>query len=357
MRASLHSVHLIGSRGPGGAEGFYCRLVCGLSAAGSPVHAINPPGSAVAVELNGSVPQIHLRMRGDWDLWARAAIQRAIATLRPAIVQTYLGRATCLTHLPRQSGAVHVARLGGYYELARYRHAQAWVGNTRALCDHLLRSGLPAGRVHYIGNFADEPGPPEPDQGAELREHLALPEDALVLLAVGRLHPVKGLEVLLHAVALLPACIAGRPLYLVLVGDGPARGALQDLARKLGIAARLRFAGWQRALTPYYRTSDVLISAAHHETLGNTLLEAWAHGRAVLASETIGARELIRHGENGWLVPIGDPRGLADGLSHLLRDEPLRAALAQRGFEELHRCYSREAIVGAYLDLYAELAA
>jgi glycosyltransferase involved in cell wall biosynthesis len=307
--------------------------------------------------LNGLVPQIHLRMRGVWDLWARTAIRRVIDRLSPAIVQTYLGRATRLTHLPRRSSVIHIARLGGYYDVAGYRHADAWVANTRALCDYLVRGGLPADRIYYIGNFVELPGPLDRAPACALRERLALAEDAYVLLAVGRLHAAKGLEVSLQALALLPERICGRTVYLVLVGAGPKGPTLQALASKLGVQERVRFAGWQHALTPYYFMSNVLLSSAHHETLGNTLLEAWAHRIAVVATATIGARELLRHGENGWLVPIGDPQGLADALSLVLRDEPLRAALAQAGFEELCRRFSRDAIVGAYRTLYTDLVA
>ena len=92
-------------------------------------------------------------MRGIWDLWARGKIAKLVESRRPPIVQTWMGRATRLTHLPARSQSVHVARLGGYYNPKGYRHAHAWVGNTRGICDHLIREGLPANRFFTSVTF------------------------------------------------------------------------------------------------------------------------------------------------------------------------------------------------------------
>lgn len=349
------SVHIIGSRGPGGAEGFYCRLVTGLARSGFPVHAIDPPQSEVSKRLDGAVPQAHVRMLGAWDLRACFRIGQIIRLVRPAIVQTYLGRATRLTQLPGCSGPVHVARLGGYYDLKSYRHAHAWVGNTQGLCNYLVRQGLPAGRVFYIGNFVDIPGERDVDDAAARREALGIPLEAYVVLSVGRLHPVKGIEVLLHALADPSVSLRGLALYLVLVGEGPARKKLTALVGSLGLERRVYFAGWQPDPSPYYSIADLVVSSSHHETLGNTILEAWAHRCPVVATATPGARELIDHGASGYLTPVGDARALARGLAELVQNPMFAERLAEAGYQEVRTRYSPEVIVAAYADLYAQL--
>jgi glycosyltransferase involved in cell wall biosynthesis len=353
----IASVHIIGGRELGGAELFYLRLVNALQARGQPVLAINLKGSQIAARLQADVAQAHIPMRGIWDWPSRWRLGAILRERQPEIVQTYLGRATRLTHLEPGRRPIHVARLGGYYDLKGYRHAHAWVGNTRGICDYLVRNGLPAARVAHIGNFVDIPAASSPEQFTAKRRQLAVPEDAFVLVAVGRLHPVKGFEDLLTALVLLGPAFDRRPLVLVIVGDGPLNAMLRSYADQLGISGRIRWTGWQLDPHPYYELADLFICPSRQETLGNVILEAWAHGRAVLSTQTAGALELITHGEDGWLVPLQQPHALADGVRRLLQDESLRKELAATGRAKVKAHYSQEHIVNAYLDLYQRLLA
>lgn len=353
----IASAHIIGGKQLGGAELFYLRLVNALQARGQPVLAINLKGSQIAARLQADVAQVHIPMRGVWDWPSRWRLGAILRERQPDIVQTYLGRATRLTHLEPGRRPIHVARLGGYYDLKGYRHAHAWVGNTRGICDYLVRNGLPAARVAHIGNFVDIPAASSPEQLAAKRRQLAVPEDAFVLVAVGRLHPVKGFEDLLAALALLGPAFDRRPLVLVIVGDGPLNAMLRSYADQLGIGGQIRWAGWQLDPHPYYELADLFICPSRHETLGNVILEAWAHGRAVLSTQTTGALELITHGEDAWLVPLQQPHALADGVRRLLEDESLRKELAATGRAKVEAHHRQEHIVNAYLDLYQRLLA
>ncbi|MGH8581771.1 MAG: glycosyltransferase [Gammaproteobacteria bacterium] len=353
----MHSLHIIGSRAGGGAEAFFCRLVRALSAHGASVSAIVRPGSWVSEQLGGGVRYMSIGMRGGWDLWARYRIGRAVRRGEAAIVQTYLGRATRLTRIAATGGGVHVARLGGYYDLEQYRHAHAWVANTRGLCDYLVRHGFPAARVFHIGNFVMSPPPIDAEQLAAVSRQLGVAAGDRLVLAVGRLHPVKGLDTLLRAYAQLRASEQAGVTRLVLVGAGPERAALECLAAELGIARRVHFCGWQADPSPYYRLADLLVSSSRQEALGNTILEAWAHGLPVVATATAGTTELIRDGETGLRVPINDVAALAAALRALLADPGARARLGEAGRRKVCDEFSPGAIVAAYLALYEHLAA
>ena len=353
----ITSAHIVAGQALGGAELFYVRLVNALQERRQPVLAINSPGGGVSAKLQAEVKQLHVPMRAIWDLPSRWRISTILRQHQPDIVQTYMGRATRLTHLNPGQRPIHVARLGGYYDLKGYRHAHAWVGNTQGICDYLIRNGLPAARIAHIGNFVDLPAASSPKQLADWRRRLAIPEDALVLTAVGRFHPVKGFEDLLTALALLGTTFCHRPLVLVIVGDGPLNARLRNHAEQLGVSDQVRWVGWQLDPHPYYELADLFICPSRHETLGNVILEAWAHGRAVLSTQTPGAVELIAHGEDAWLVPIQHPPALADGVRLLLENEPLRAHLAARGRQNVEHHYSPQPIVSAYLDFYQRLLA
>lgn len=350
------SVHIIGSRGGGGAEGFYVRLVRALAQDGDAVTAVCPPGSVVAESLGPAVPRLAIPMRSVWDPLARWRLPRAVRRVQPDIVQTYMGRATRLLHLRSGRGPVHVARLGGYYDLKGYRHAHAWVGNTRGICDHLLDGGMPPDRVFHIGNFVEPPPPPDPTRLAALRNQLRLQAQARVVLAVGRLHPNKGMDDLLAAWSGLTKTHADLGWILVIVGDGPLREPLRRRCAELGTEASVRWAGWQRDPGPYYDLAELLVCPSRAEPLGNVILEAWSHGLGVLATRTDGPLELLVEPGLGILVPAAAPEAIAAALGELLRAGPAAsAAMGRAGRERVQRCHSPAAVVTAYHAMYARL--
>ncbi len=355
--AMVSSIHVLGSHELGGADWFFVRLTEALQRAGHPTLAVIRPDSPVRQVLSPQVEQLLLPLASKWDLWSRWRLTRLIAQRRPDVVQSYMGRATRLTRLPARSRALHVARLGGYYRIdGYYRHAHAWVGNTRDICDYLLRERLPADRVFHIGNFVPAPRVVGAEERERLRALLGLPGDAFVVFALGRLVEKKGFVDLIEAFALLEPRLGPRPLRLLLAGDGPQRAALAERVRQLGLAQRVVFAGWQNDTTPYYALGDVFVCPSRHEPLGNVILEAWQHRLPLLSTRNEGAAELVSEGENALLAPLHDPAGLAEGLRRLLGlSEAERGKLAAAGHATVQREHSEQAVVGAYLALYDKL--
>ena len=346
---TIRVAQVIGSRGGGGAERFYVRLTAALHEKGVPVLAVLPPGSYVDRELPEEVPRARVPMRAVWDLQARWRIGRAVRRFRADVVQTWMGRATRLTRLPRGGRPVHVARLGGYYGVKGYRHAHAWIANTRGIRDYLIAHGLAAGRVFHIANFVELPAPVDADAVARVRAGLGAAEAPLVL-TVARLHPNKGIEDLLRAWREVPP-----PAVLAVAGDGPERERLHALARELGVEGRVRWLGWQRNPGPLYAACDLVAVPSRLEPLGNVVLEAWSHGRAVVATHTAGPAELMEECVGGVLVPPADPRALAAAVAELLADGGRRARLGTAGAQAVRERFAPEAVVARYLDTYARL--
>ncbi|TCT20085.1 hypothetical protein EDC35_1069 [Thiobaca trueperi] len=351
------SLQIIASRELGGAERWFIRFSRALAAQGAPAElAIRRASGLDGLDL-GSLPVHRLPFRTTWDPFSRLAVARLIRRLRPAIVQTYMGRATRLTHLPERSGAIHLARLGGYYEPGPYRHAHGWIGNTKGLCDWMIRQGLSAERVHHIYNFAEPARPVASEAVAARRALHGIPDDAWVLMTLGRFVPVKGLSHLIDALSRLPETIAGRPLRLVMAGDGPLAERLRQQARQSDQERRIVWAGWQIDPAPYFQMADLVVfPSLDAETLGNVILEAWSWGRPLVTTRFRGAREIARHGEDAWCVPCEDDRALAQGIAHLLSDESLMKALVARGAERVAQDFSATTIMDQYLELYRQLA-
>ena len=291
-------------------------------------------------------------MRGVWDLESRWRIRQVALSRLPAIVQTYMGRATRLTRLPRRTGLAHIARLGGFYRVDGYRHADAWVGNTRGICDYLVREGCASRRVFHIGNFVDVPPAADAEQCAALRAAIGLGQGERMLLCVARLHPNKGVSVLLDALRLIDE----PGVLLVVVGDGPLRGTLRSHAESIGVSERVRWVGWVAEPAPYYAAADVFVCPSLHEPLGNVVLEAWSHRLPVVATTTDGPAEIATDGVNAVLVPPGDAVALAGALRGLLTAPgAMTAELAHAGARTLEAEHGEGSVVGAYEALYASV--
>jgi glycosyltransferase involved in cell wall biosynthesis len=352
----MRTMHAIGSAHLGGAERFFARLAAALAAAGHPTTAVLRRGADLRDLLPPAVEVVETGMVNGADLGTWWTIRGVVLDRDPRVIQTYLGRASRLTRVPRRSPTVHVARLGGYYRPHAYRHADAWVGNTRGICDHLIRLGFPAARVHHITNFVERVDDAEERLAiGPARKDTGVPDDARLVFALGRCVAKKGFADLVLAFAGLPVSVGGRPVHLAIAGDGPVRAELEALAAELGLSGRVHWPGWRADPDPWFRAADVFVCPSRDEPLGNVVLEAWSHAVPVVSTRTAGPAELVTHGVDGVLVDIESPPALGSALWRLLEDEPERVGLARAGLDTVRRRHSTEVVVGAYLDLYGRV--
>ncbi len=176
-----------------------------------------------------------------------------------------------------------------------------------------------------------------------------LPPDAPAepyLLAVGRLEPQKGFDVLVRAYARLRERGVTQPL--VIVGEGSEGDALQDLARTLGVEAHVTFAGFQENPYGWLRGATVFVSSSRFEGFCRVIAEALAVGTPVVATDCpSGPAEVLECGRAGILVPNEDDAALADALYELLGDEARQAELSRYGPERA-QAFSPGATVRAF---------
>ena len=170
---------------------------------------------------------------------------------------------------------------------------------------------------------------PLPVHGRLLAPEQIVANDRPVILTVGRMVHQKHLELAIDAFAKIAARHASATL--VIVGEGPDRPQLEEKVRKLGLESRILMPGWAGNLADWYRRADLLMMSSRFEGFPNVLLEAMSHGcPAVSVDCPTGPRDIIDHGRNGWLVPMGDDaaNGLAQAALKLLEDPGLRAQMS-----------------------------
>jgi colanic acid/amylovoran biosynthesis glycosyltransferase len=166
--------------------------------------------------------------------------------------------------------------------------------------------------------------------------------DALRLVFVGRLAPVKAQHILVETVALLSA--RGRKVLLDIVGEGPNRPVLEKLIEERGMAAQVQLCGAcnHDKVSDFYRNSDVFVLASFAEGIPVVLMEAMAMQLPCVATRITGIPELIDDGMDGLLVPPADPAALADAVERLMDDPALAARIGVAARNKILSTYNLE---------------
>jgi glycosyltransferase involved in cell wall biosynthesis len=155
------------------------------------------------------------------------------------------------------------------------------------------------------------------------------------VIGISRLIKLKGFQYLIQAMKDLPA----EEFQLTIVGKGSYEPELQALTDDLGLRDRITFAGFHshEALPGYLHDADLFVLPSYGDSYASAFLEAMACGIPVIGAAAGGACELIRHGENGWLVPPHDSTAITEAVRTLAAGETLRCRMAQTALEEVHR--------------------
>lgn len=194
-----------------------------------------------------------------------------------------------------------------------------------------------------------------PRDRAQARAALGLPRAARIVLAVGRLEPLKGFDILIRALAEMTEC-EGVQLLLV-GGDARAEGErarLEAVAREVGVAGRVRFVGAvpHAQLAQHYSAADVVVVPSFYESFGLVAVEAMACGVPVVASRVGGLTSTVQDGRSGYLIPWRCPGPFAEKLDLLLENTALRDALGANAARSM-QAYSWRAVATALREQYA----
>jgi len=326
--------------------------------AGAAVHSLGAPrraGQALPMygvhQLNRVMSYAALCRRQRYDVvdawlylgYALAALTRPIARV-PVLIA---GRRS-LSGFKSDFGIIERAIDG----IAR-RSADIIVANSRAVADDVAeREGVDRSRIRVIRNGVESPPPVDNERRRSLRTTLGITDDGPVIGCVGSFRAGKGQILVVEAMASVRT--SHPDAWLVFVGDGPERPAIERSARDAGLD-QARFLGAVPDARSLYGAFDVLVSASEAEGLPNVVLEAAAAGRPIVATAAGGTPEIVIDGETGLTVPIGDTVALTRAILRILEDRDLGARLGAAARVHVARAFGIERFVAETAALYEEM--
>ncbi|MGH3368669.1 MAG: glycosyltransferase family 4 protein [Nocardioidaceae bacterium] len=371
----MRVLHVVSTSQRRGAEVFASDLVRQLARAGICQHVAvlwGPPSAGVAFQAEvTALSSDGGRVHAGWAV--RAATLRGVAReWRPDVVHAHGGDA--LKHAvladPRARAPIIYRNIGLAGPWAK-RGARRWLytllmrraAKVVAVAEVVGRETVatfrvPTARVVTLPNLVDADRLRPATERGEVRRRLGVPAAARVALTVGSLSWEKDPLAQLQVAA---AVLEARPdAFFLIVGDGPMAGELHLEVERRRLGGRVLLLGGRDDVADLLGAADVLVLASRSggmEGMPAVVIEAGLAGVPVVSFDVAGVSEVVEHGHTGLLVPPGDRAALADGVRALFDHDALRRQLGRRAQDRCRQSFSFEGRLGAYLDLYAEVAA
>lgn len=247
----------------------------------------------------------------------------------------------CLSHLSgRQRNLLIKLRRREIEETAK---SEAVMVASAAMKDELVRVGVDADKVHVLPLFARS------------EEPLGEKEEEGLVVFIGTVHRIKGVDVLLRAAKK----VAAKGWRLVVIGGGPTLGEMKNLAGELGLNGTVTFTGWLKndeARRWIARSSILVMPSVWLEGFGIVGLEAMCESKPVIGSNVGGIRDWLRDGKNGLLVTPGREDELAGAIERLLANPEKRVHLGENGRKIFEKEYRLESHMRKLLSIYEKIS-
>lgn len=354
-------------------RGYETTLVAGSLARGEDSMAFLAERLDIPVR---TIPELQREVSPIDDARSVRRMREIIRELRPHILHTHTAKAGAIARAAALvSGAArpailvhtfHGHVLKGYFDPVRTaffkkverslaRVTDALVAVSPEVRDELVAAGIAPREKFSVIRLGIPLEERLGDATADLdyRRLYGISESAFVVGWVGRMTDVKDTDAVLEIVG--AARDRGLEAVLVMVGDGPDRVRLEQLAHDIGIARSTFFVGYQPEVAGYYRLFDAFLLPSVNEGTPVSAIEALASGTPVVATRVGGVPDVVRDGEDGFLFEPGDTDGAAERLALLASDATLRSALGASGRERVLRRYSVSRLVEDVDRLYRSL--
>ncbi|HUN81894.1 MAG TPA: glycosyltransferase [Phycisphaerae bacterium] len=231
--------------------------------------------------------------------------------------------------------------------------ATGWIVNSQATVRSMLPAiGATPDRIHVVYNGIDPAVFRSNLSAAEAKRKLGIAEYSPVITVLARLEPQKNIALFLRA-AVATHAVRSQTRFLI-AGDGSLRGELQRQCHELGLDGIMQFLGNRPDVADVLRATDLLALTSTYEGLSNTLLEAMSVGLPVVSTAYLGIDELIRDGEQGFVVPLNDCDALVRRFVQLLDDPSLRSSMGQAGNDTVLRRFTIAGMAARLYEVYGE---
>lgn len=333
----------------GGAETAFVDMCIAMHEAGQAVEVVTRKNPVRVPQLQKAGIKVHLLpFGGKIDVYTPFAMKRIIKKFKPDIVQTWMSRASDKT--PRWSPSMGIpkyltyARLGGYYKIKYFKNTDYFVAITPDIKRYLMDNGVEEARIRHINNFAETEDVIDPVNRADY----GVPEDATLLLGLGRLHNAKAFDTLIKVVARLDN------VYLWIAGEGPLREELETLISELNVKERVRLLGWRSDRAALFQASDICMFISRFEPFGTVFVQSWAQETPVITTTADGPKQFVRDGEDGLVIEVDDEKAMQEAIERLMSDPALAQKLVENGKKRFQSEFTKEKTLEAYVAFYSE---
>jgi glycosyltransferase involved in cell wall biosynthesis len=318
---------------------------------------------ASVIESHG-LPVTVLGKRLRFDVGALLRLRRFLRELQPRILHSWLFSANTASRLVRggrqtfrtvvSERCVDSWKSGWQLWLDRrlISRTDRLVANSRSVAGFYGGIGFPADRMRVIPNGVEPPAPPGISRTQLLKE-CKIPSDAKLVACVGRLARQKRIDDLLWGLQVLRQ--ADPRAHMLVIGDGPERGALEQHARDVECVEQVRFLGHRDDAAQLMQLSDVFWLGSDFEGMSNSLMEAMSCGLPVVVSDIPPNRELVTHDTHGYIANVGDGVAFAQYTVRLFQDPELARRLGDQARTRMQSEFSVDTMVQKHVELYREL--
>ncbi len=328
----MRIINALFARGLGGIEQAYVDYGIALRQRGHEVMQLCHPTAAIIPKLDeANLHYTTISNRGQWDLFASQRLKRVVTDFHPDLLIAHGNRAISLLH--RVKGQVPLTGVAHNYRLKRFGRLDGAFTVTDRLRDELIHRGLPTERVFTVPNMiaiADELPPPR------------APGDIPHIATIGRMIRKKGFDVFLKALGQLKH--DGIAFRATLGGHGGEYQRLLQRRHLLQLEDTLAMPGWVDEPDRFLSECDIFCLPSLQEPFGIVLLEAMRAGCCIVATKTDGPLAMIRHEENGLLVPTDDPDALARAFKQLICWPDKAHAMAKQAQADVRAHFSQPVV-------------
>jgi glycosyltransferase involved in cell wall biosynthesis len=357
----------------GGAEQQFLELVKGLDKKRfRPIVVTLEAGGDLEKEIQ-SIPGIEifcLNRRSKYNFSLLFAVLHLLRKKHVDIIQPFLTPATFFVLLPSVLSRTPVRLVtergsllrpglgyGLYLRIEDFftRFADWVIPNSESGRNYLIERGIKPERIKVIYNGINiQRLTPDPAKVNQIRDSLGLAANRVLIGISASLTPLKDHATFLRAAQLISQIMP--QARFAILGDGPLRSNLEDLAKELGIGSCVMFLGNQKEVSPYLSVFDIVcLCSAEAEGCSNAILEAMALGKPMVATNVGGNRELVENGKTGLLVQVRDPQALANAILSCIRQPDRAREMGRRAREMVLTRFGLDRMVHDYETIYEEI--